>query len=527
MKKSIKLTVSLFICGLMLLSGCGTTSSTSLPDELRASNSGYPKSINIIAPDFFKFTGAPDAEEAKQKWLGEMSERYGVKLNVITANDYSAASNNTDSATSTLTSSTLMDFTNYVGLVSVSTDYMSTFNSRIDSGSIMPLESYLANNAIWNVLPDNFKSLFEVDGHIYAIPTSVSRNLRARVIRDDALKETGTNVTDLNSFNDFAVTYAKKAGNAAAKVYYAPEVMDILNAYGLYPGTDSYTPFSYDPTENCYVDWLTKPAAINALKYLRNLSSTGALDSTPNLAKMQATFESGIFPSAYEKYFNYDNCTEVLTLNPEYPQVLFTTASGFAMTEGTPQPQETINFLIDILFGSEQDYLECWLGSSKNYTVNSDGTITIKMIQDSKGNYVSPCMPNLAGELSDIFPYSNANLLYSKNGVVTTESKTASEKHNDRLKKLDESLKNGTTIEIPPEYQFIKSATYNANLLNNEENNICIEYVLCFLQAIRSSDKTVQQIIDEYKAEMLDAGGNQMLDEMNAAIGKKTAYYYG
>ena len=194
MKKLFKLAVSLLICGLMLLSGCGTTSSTSLPDELRASNSGYPKSINIIAPDFFKFTGAPNAEEAKQKWLGEMSERYSVSFNVF--RDYGEAnkSGNGPSSLRTVNESSVPYLPN----------------------SYLPLDDYLADNPVWNSLPEDFKTLFEVDGHIYAIPASVSEGVqKARVFNNEALQKTGVTVTDLKSFLAFAEAYRKKTGNPA------------------------------------------------------------------------------------------------------------------------------------------------------------------------------------------------------------------------------------------------------------------------------------------------------------------------
>ena len=186
------------------------------------------------------------------------------------------------------------------------------------------------------------------------------------------------------------------------------------------------------------------------------------------------------------------------------------------MTVDTPQPKETINLLIDMLFGSEQNYLQCWLGSAENYTLNSDGTITIKLVQDSGGNYVAPAMPNLASDLSDIFPCSDADLIYNNNA----------EKNEARLKVLNDSLKNGLVVEIPLAYQMIKSPTYDAGLTGTE-TDIGFLYIACFFNAIYNPDKTVQQIVDEYKAAMLALGGNQMLDEMNAAIGKTTAYYYG
>ncbi len=79
MKKSIKLAVSLLICGLILLSGCGT-GSTSLPGNLQSKN-GQVSTINILARDFFK-ADSEKAEQYKEDWLAEMSLRYGVKLNV-------------------------------------------------------------------------------------------------------------------------------------------------------------------------------------------------------------------------------------------------------------------------------------------------------------------------------------------------------------------------------------------------------------------------------------------------------------
>jgi len=532
MKKLLKRITSLSVCGLIFLTGCGVAS-TSLPSELAGQSGDYPEAVNILAPDFFEATGAANADQAKQKWMDEMSERYGTEFNVISSIYKDAGNTDSSTLTSDVTASETTtssasnqetDNTTFVGIVSVSTEYISTLKSRIANDTIVPLENYLENNPVWNALPEDFKSLFEVDGHIYAIPTSVSRTQYARIIHNEALQETGITVTDLDSFRDFAVAYAKETGKAVSN-FNAPEVMDILNAFGLYPGKDISSQFSYDPTEDCYVDFMTKPAAVEALEYLRELYEAGALYHKSAKVNSQL-FQDGFFASKYDQYSDYSDCTEVLTLNPEYPQIIFTDIGGFAMTIDTPQPQETINLLVDMLFGSEQNYLECRLGSSDNYTLNSDGTITMKMAQDSEGNYVMPCMPNLAGELSDIFSYSNANILYSKNGVVDTESDTDAKEYNACVKLLNDSLENGSVIEIPLEYQIIESATYDASLTDSE-NDIGILFYVYFTHIIALPFLSAQQAIDEYKEEMLSLGGNQMLDEMNAAIGKKTAYYYG
>ena len=131
-------------------------------------------------------------------------------------------------------------------------------------------------------------------------------------------------------------------------------------------------------------------------------------------------------------------------------------------------------------------------------------------------------MPNLAGGLSDIFPYSDANIFYSQDGVIDMETTTSYGKYNSILKQQNDLFKSGAVVEIPLKYFVLHSKAYDAR-----KTDIGLLYSEYFEKAITSSDQTVQQILDEYKAKMFNLGGNQMLDQMNAAIGKKTAYYYG
>jgi len=515
MKKPFIIAISLLICGILLLSGCATPSS-SLPSELTGQKGNYPKSVNIIAPDFFRSTGAANVKEAKQQWLDDMSQRYGVQFNIFLG--YNETGKSDPIYASREVSQGITDGEYYTGLTSVETSSYN-FKSGILYGAFMPLEDYLADNPVWNALPEEFRSRCETDGHIYAIPASISEGAqKARLFQDKTFQKAGVTVTDLETFRDFASAYRVKTGNTVSSTYLS-EVTDILNAFGLYPGIDEYTPFNYDPTADCYVDWLTKPAAVSALEYIRELNSSKTINYMTS-QEITELFLYGNLASEYVPYYDYENCTEVLTLNPEYPQLISAEVNGFAMAKDTPQPKETVNLLVDILFGSEQNYLDCWLGS-ENYALNSDGTLTIKMAEDSEGNAVPPCVPNLTGGLSDIFPYSEANISYSQTG-----GNSADAKNKERLKLLVDSLANGSLVEIPPEFQTIRSAAFGAMAEKVAGSyHSCIFYAICYPSMY--PDKTVQQLVDEYKAKMLKRGGNQMLDEMNAAIGKKTAYYYG
>lgn len=401
-------------------------------------------------------------------------------------------------------------------------------SSQISSDTIvqlLPLDDYLADNPVWKTLPDELKDAFKVDGHIYAIPANVFRAQNARMIRDEALKVTGITVTDLQSFSDFAKAYKQSKEKPVLTSYYLTGLTDILNAFGLY-NSYYYTSFDFDPAEDCYVDFLTKGAAVDALEYLRALYQAGALDiSFDGSVNVYGDFYDGICCTVYGQYFDYEDCTELFTLNPVYPQFANTAVYGFAMAKDTPQPEETINQFLNMLFGSEENYLECWLGTPDNYVLNSDGTVTVKMPQNADGSFTYPPMPNLTGGMSDIFPYSDANIFFSQNGVVDKGSKTEASIQNDRFTILYDSLKKGLIVEVPSFYQ--TTILNNVNTAIRNDNYIRILYMDCIKNALTSSTRTVQQVVDDYREEMFNYGGNAMLDQINAAIGKKTAYYYG
>ena len=219
MKKPFKLVVSLFICGLMLLSGCASAPKASLPDELRAKSANYPESVSILAPDFFKATGAINTDRIRQKWLDDISERYGIILHIYP--NYNAYINDTGyesvpklkyasdgpsrvpkDVESTPAPKPLKP--NYTGLTQIGS-FDALKSAVTDSDPYMPLDDFLADNPIWNALPEDFKSLYKINGHIYAIPTSVSLIQNVRFIRNEAIEKTGVTVTDLDSFRNFAL----------------------------------------------------------------------------------------------------------------------------------------------------------------------------------------------------------------------------------------------------------------------------------------------------------------------------------
>lgn len=517
MKKPFKTALSLFACSMMLLSGCGNNA-TSLPEGLKPGKSGdYPASLNMLSTSFFRTADAPDYEQVKQDWLDDMSARYGVNLDIQCDTIKNGEYVSRDKLE--FMYDVLYGEKTFAGVVEVNgfnTLYYSVYNDVA-----VPLEEYLADNATWNALPEELKSMFELDGHIYAIPAAVTRTINARLVSNESLQQTGVTVSDLDTLKEYATVLSRFESFKGIPIGSdrLNQLVDVLNAYGLYVDSESDLPVTYDPAEDCITDYLTKDTAISALEYLRKLYAQGLLEV--NFDRAVSAYKKfnteKAYASFYTSYYDLEEYTEVLTLNRAYPQILDEYVKGYVMTKDTPQPKETINLLVDMLFGSEQNYFDCRFGSPEFYSQNSDGTLTVQLAKMPDGSYDTPPMPNLVGNLPGLFPYSDGNLYYNRDGAAYNSENT--KKYYDLI---DQALANETAITVPISLRFIRSTDYYLS-----QRDIYQLYTKCINDAITGVNTSVADIVEEYRIAMFDMGGNEILDAANAAIGKKTTYYYG
>ncbi len=516
MKKRFKPQILLLI-GALLLSGCGSHT-PSLPEGLKTGKSGdYPQSLHMITTAFFREADAPDYEQVKQDWLDNMSARYGVTLDIQCDTIKNGEYVSTEKID--LMYDVLYGEQTFAGIVEVNN--FSTLYYSVYEDVALPLEDYLADNPTWNALPEELKSMFAIDGHIYAIPASINRRAGARFVSEESQRQTGITVSDLDSLKEYAAALSRidsfeGTPIGSDRLY---NLIDVLNAYGLYVDLENSLPVTYDPVEDCVTDFLTKDTAISALEYLRELYAQGLLEvNFDGAVSAYRKFNAEkAYASFYTSYYDRDDYTEIFTLNPAYPQVLGEYVKGYIMTKDTPQPKETLNFLVDMLFGSEDNYFECRFGSPERYSENSDGTLTLHLTEMPDGSYGTPPMPNLVGDLPGLFSGSGGNVYYSRNGVVKDAEVTKA-----YYDSIDQALANGTLTTVPISLRFIRLFDYFIS-----QRDIYRLYLQCINVAVTGEHTPVADIVDEYRTAMYDMGGNELLDAANAAIGKQTAYYYG
>ncbi|HPF56586.1 MAG TPA: extracellular solute-binding protein [Clostridiales bacterium] len=526
---SCVLTIFLIVSS-VFISSCGAseTSNALFP---KADKRDYPQSMDIAFPGFFYRNNAYDAESG-DKWLEDISTRYGVDLNVTTnANDASGIIKSLLTGGHTAEVVTGFAFMNTTNLVDM----------YANPQYILPLEDYLADNPVWLSLPQEVRDAFTVDGHIWAIPCSYyNLTPQLRIYDSEILDTLGIQApTTLDEFADFTqqVSILQKSGGTdvtdivpmCSYPYYCAS--DILRAYGVY--TSGYGMIGYDPIEGCVTDGFLKPDAEEALEYLRNLYQKGVFNMTDYIGTSITSYRSALYAQenfataycsgyssnmAYMGALSKYDCTTGMNRNGTVcPQVLDTSFSGYVLAANTAEPEKCVNFLLDLFFGSSYNYCETRYGSEKNYTINSDGTIDVNLTED--GLY--PTIPNLLWRIDGL------NMGDEYGGYNSSLYGDAASQYNTgvALSELRKNaIENGTAVEVPVVNQFAVrlSSWYTRDMYQN----ILLAASDCFVNAITDDTKTVKEVLNEYRTAMRGYGAQHLLDDANSIIGKTGVQTY-
>ncbi len=529
MKKQFSKMIGCLLAGMIFFSfGCSKQESTSalFPEGV---SRDYPTTVDIAYPGFFYRNNTYDVENG-DKWLQDIALRYNVDLKVTTiATDANGIIRSLLSGGHTAEVVSGFVYMNNSNLVDM----------YADPENILPLEDYLVNNPVWNLVPQAVRDAFTVDGHIWAIPSAyMTVSPQVRAFDKKILETLGAEVpTTLDELTQFAQKVEVLQTNGSTDVtkmipmcsYPNYCAADILRAYGLY--TSGYGMISYDPLENCIIDGFLKPDAEEALKYLRELYTNGILnmdfvgtDTNPyfTLLREQKEYASVYYAGnttnmaylgAMSKYALTTGITQNGTVNP---QVLDISFAGYVLATNTPEPEKYVNFLLDLFFGSKYNYYETRYGSDQNYTISSDGTISINLMED--GSY--PTLPNLLGRIEGLNmgdEYSGYNQQYGDSTFQYNTGIALSE-----LRKT--AIEDGFAMEVPviDLYAVRLSSWYTRDLIQDVQ----LAANDCFVNAIMDSSKTVKEVLDEYRVTMRECGAQHLLDGANSVIGKTGSQKY-
>lgn len=560
-RRLILLGICVALCSLSL-SGCAAETSpssdagadkvsTSAVSEPLVETLAFPTACQITNPLYFSGKVGDESEA----WQKRMSEKYGltITVNAPLKDTYS------DYLTTNLAAS------NVKGLFYAYT--VSNVLQYKQAGLIQPVGDYLKDNATWNAMPEIFRNTYKFNGQIWAVPYSCQYQIPwTRYYRNDWLTKLGitTAPSTVDGFVSAVTAISTKDpdGDGKAETNIGAAGAGMSSWMDLFAACDAVLgPFGsnyvYDYEKSVYTDAMTKPGALNAFAILRSLFTQGAVNKTLftdtstqlkqrlNAGTTGSTFYIGgqgrytFGPTLYantiktkeKRTVNYntsqDDWTKATSLYSEVTAMtgaktqnlwaVSSTSGAYCLATGTPQPKETVNFFVDMLFASSENWLTALQGLPENRTLGDDGTYKTTY-KDAKTK-ATLGTPSLVGSVRGKYELEDY-LFFLPDVTALTKART---KEIAAYNKFLRSAEWGTHVYyyLPQQYAGLESATYQANLAA-----IVQAYQKLCIAAVTDSGTTVEKALADYKKTMIALGGQQVLSEANAAIGVESAPIY-
>lgn len=547
MKKMLR-TSAFILATVILLTGCNTGSSaTSSKINTQYANVGMPDSLKITSSSFFN-EGEVDTFEMRDAWTKAMSDKYGIEITVLSPDVTYYSTVITEAIEGT--TSGIMD-------VVLADTVLYLKNKNL----LLPLEDYLSANKAWNALPEKMRKMYEYDGHIWAVPSGFELTQPVRAFRQDWLDNVGLKAPKtldelykvLEAFRD---NDPDKDGDVTNSIPLSGDkglgwAKDILAAFDVNISSSGLLPYAYNAEKGCYEDAFLKPEAVQAFEYLKKMYTENLIDKeifaeTANFGYNLSQGYIGTYLTNAGDAKYYESMNLMQSLNPStvydpndpqdwvtmtglYTEVAALTGnkdknltpaayygSPYVLLANTEKPAETINFFVDMLFGSNKNYLNALVGLEDNYSISSGNVIKMKY-SDEANNVYYP-LASLVGYIEGLHPRSEYTIVKSQSAQAISNKKEI----NNYLKDFStEALDKKLLYVIDSNVTTPQSAT-----LTEQMNNAMTEFKNCFSDAISDPNTTVEKALAAYRTNMKKYDGQKILDESNAAIGAKSTQKY-
>lgn len=559
-RRLILLGLCIALCGLSF-SGCAAESSSSasgsenlsaaVASETQAETTVKPTTCQITNPLYY---GGKTGDES-EAWQKRMSEKYGLTITVNapvkdTYADYLATN---------LAAANVKGLF-YAGTVSDVLQYK-------QAGFIQPVGGYLKDNATWNAMPELFRNTYKFNGEIWAIPYSCQYQIPwTRYYRNDWLQKLGipSVPTTVDGFVSALTSISTKDpdGDGKSETNIGAWGAGMSSWMDLFAACDAVlgpygSNYVYDYENSVYTDAMTKPGALNAFAILRDLFTKGAVNKTlftDTTVVLKQRLSAGTTGSAFyiggqgrysfgpTVYANTVKAKEKRTVNYDTSQddwikataiyaeatvmtgtktrnlwAVSSTSGAYCLATGTPQPKETVNFFVDLLFATSENWLTALQGLPENRTLADDGSYKTTY-KDTKAKTTFGT-PGLVGSVRGKYELEDY-LFFLPDTTPLAKART---KEIAAYNKFLRSAEWGTHAYyyLPQQYAGFESATYQANV-----SAIVQAYQKLCIAAVTDSNTTVEKALADYKKTMIALGGQKALDEANAAIGVTASPVY-
>jgi len=337
---------------------------------------------------------------------------------------------------------------------------------------------------------------------------------------------------------------------------------DLYSLYNIFGAFDAWVfdpnssmGYTYNPDTNCFEDALLRDGARQAIEYIRYFYANGyttksTFDSgfsdirnqlasakvgsfclyagrysqggyTLNtiLQNKYGTTNADLIGNGYSEWIaEYENTwvdTQLVGLKSTALWANTAGAGGYCLMVGTPQPAETINFFVDLMYSTEDTWIEAhWNLLDTAIVKESDGTYTRKYFDEASAVFYA--YGNLVNVVeTELYPSANY-LIYNEgaNKTAALERTKASIAYNSAMTQA--AIAAGRVIILPEGYKSVQN--YSPTYVKHSGEITSYQSSFMFDGFIKTSI-TVDKLFATYKKNMAAVGGDKVLQEANEAFG--------
>jgi ABC-type glycerol-3-phosphate transport system substrate-binding protein len=482
-----------------------------------------PTPATIEITKVFYFGDAGDAPDLKQEFMAAFGRRFGVRLVVHTAprNSYM------EKVQLMVTSGEL------TGLVLAFSP--SDVLAMKSNGTILPLDYYLRDNAVWKSLPEHVRESHRFDEQIWGLPSGWTEgDPFARSYRKDwadrlgiAKPETLPQLYDMTR----AFTYDDPDSNGRQDTFGMVSagtwnLQDIFQASDARLNDTGEDTIVWDPNENAWVDTMLKPQMVTALRFLNRVYREGILDPetfTNTGQIMREKIWSGRYGSTFH-WLAWGMESFLPTLQKTVPDAevdyilalrgarttninhMVAGGGDWVLLRNTPDPQEMLNAFVNVFLGDEAACLWAQYGI-EGTTFRVDGDRVIRLRDPATGSLF--LLPGITSRLPS-WPLTRYVAYPDGPGGDLT---AAIQRTSARSALIDTARGSGLLYDASGWKDVCLSPTYTAII--GEVRRLFAQLVV----RVATGAMTPEAAVAAYRAEMRGRGGQVMLEEANRRVG--------
>lgn len=335
-------------------------------------------------------TGRQTNGQYKESWLEYIRNNYGLDMQIPSVmSRFDSYNGNAQEE--------LLKQNSSKGLLAFPPTADTKLYELADRGLILPLTDILEENAVWNSLPSEMRSLYEYNGEIWAIPTGFSKTCYVRTVDKEFLDKFGMDVPE--TFEELREMFMRMTlddpdgdgldntiGTDLSPIY----VIDIFNNMNCFlqlaDNKIQVTSIAYDKNKGKFVDCMLTDDISQPLNYIKGLVDDGIAElfRPPGVKALSYAYYTSLGTYGRELIWGYEG-------NNNNPIAINFNENFIAVAAGMDNAEEGVNKFVDVFFGNPEAYLCTQFGlPDEAFTINGN-------VEVIKNDFYENGMPSIVG----------------------------------------------------------------------------------------------------------------------------------